>query len=109
MHHHDLRLATDLRVNRDGKDEAVILLVAEREVLFPEPLDVVRVDESGPGDGFWLEGRPVFWFWAPVSACEQHFSRLTLPSKCHEAHISTILEGWILLMGFIHSDASAAL
>lgn len=46
VHHQHLGFATDLWVNGNGKHEALVLFVAVRELLLPEPLYVVRVDEA---------------------------------------------------------------
>jgi len=46
MHHKDLRLTADLRVDADREDEVVVLAVAELELFFPEAFDLVGVDEA---------------------------------------------------------------
>jgi hypothetical protein len=44
VHHHDLRLATNLRMDRYWKYEFRVFAVAELEMFLPEPFHVMRVD-----------------------------------------------------------------
>lgn len=46
MHHEDLRLSANLRMNVDWKDEVIVLAIAELKLLFPEALDLVGIDEA---------------------------------------------------------------
>jgi hypothetical protein len=46
MHHQNLRLTTDLRVNADRKNKMIVFSVAELELFLPKPFDLMRVDKS---------------------------------------------------------------
>ncbi len=46
MHHQNLRLTTDLRVNANWKHEMIVFSVTELELFLPKPFNLMRVDKS---------------------------------------------------------------
>jgi hypothetical protein len=46
MHLDDLRLPTDLRMDRHGENEAIIFLICKVKLLEPQPFYLVGTDES---------------------------------------------------------------